>query len=109
MVSPPPAGEAPAPPAVEAASPAPVEAASPALAAEVAAEEMGPLLGACYRCTCLVHEADIIEGYAVLNDARFECEQIHHADSCQEYARTHQEDIAAAAAAGRPIRKRACG
>ena len=51
----------PAPPAVEAASPAPVEAASPALAAEVAAEEMGPLLGACYRCTCLVHEADIIE------------------------------------------------
>ena len=68
---------------------------------------MGPLLGACYRCTCLVHEADIIEGYAVLNDGRFECEQIHHADSCQEYARTHQEDIAAAAAAGRPIRKRA--
>ena len=51
VVSPPPAGEAPAPPAVEAASPAPVEAASPALAAEVAAEEMGPLLGACYRCS----------------------------------------------------------
>ena len=70
---------------------------------------MGPLLGACYRCTCLVHEADIIEGYAVLNDGRFECEQIHHADSCQEYARTHQADIAAAAAAGRPIRKRARG
>jgi hypothetical protein len=63
--------------------------------------DLGAKMGACRRCTCPVHEADITDGYAEqCADGTYECLQEKYADSCQEYKESHPEDVAAAAAAG---------
>jgi hypothetical protein len=61
--------------------------------------DLGQKLGACWRCTCPVHEADIADGYAEACAQGFECIQSLYADSCQEYAASHQAEVAAARAA----------
>jgi hypothetical protein len=65
--------------------------------------DLGKRLGACRRCTCAVHEADITDGYAEAVEGCqevFECKQSEYADSCAEYKSTHPDEVAAVAAAG---------
>ena len=65
--------------------------------------DLGAKLGACRRCTCPVHEADIADGYAEVctdDPNSFECIQRSFAASCKQYKDEHPQEVAAAAAAG---------